>query len=57
MSYESGLICLKHEKHNTEVSWHYPRFHKPLQLTDILQFKGERSQIYTGISTVRQGKY
>lgn len=51
----SGLICLKHEKHNTEVSWHYPHFHKPLQLlTDILQVKQERSQIHTGISTVRQ---
>lgn len=41
ISNESGLICLKHEKHNTEISWHYPHFHKPLLLlTDILQFKG-----------------
>lgn len=55
VSYERGLICLKHEKHNTEVNWHYPHFHKSLQLlTDILQFKQEGTQIYTGVSTVRQ---
>lgn len=58
VSSESRLICLKHEKRNTEVSWHYPHFHKPLQLlTDVLQFKQERSQIHPGISTVRQKKY